>query len=124
MCGLDSENSGLVRSSTATGWFLINSFISLATSSSGVYRSSVSSSEGGFRKPFAALIPGAAAMKKPVVVKKMAIAITLRVRLRKDFRFGASAGKVAGKMSVFSIGLLKIDGNVPSDRRRALLLNV
>ena len=83
-CGLDSEYSGLDRSSIATGWFVIYSSISRDISSSGVNILSVSSSDGGFKRPFAALNAGIVVITKPALVKKIAMAETLSARLRKD----------------------------------------
>jgi hypothetical protein len=44
-------------------------------------------------------------MTKPALVKKMAIATTPRVRLRKDFGFGPSIAIVASKVLVVVIAL-------------------
>lgn len=59
---------------------------------------SVSSSEGGFNKPSAALMEGMAAMAKPVVVARMAIAVKPRARFQKGFPTGGLGAKVAVSM--------------------------
>lgn len=92
MCGLDSDISGFERSSTARGWLWMNSSISRSISSVGMNIVRVSASVGGFRNSWAALIAGIAAMRKPVVVKKAAIATNLIVLRKKEAGRG---GRVA-----------------------------
>lgn len=88
MCGLDSDISGFERSSTARGWFWMNSSISRSKSSAGTNMVRVSASVGGLRNSVAALIAGMAAIRKPAVVKTAAIATNLIVLRKRDFGRG------------------------------------
>jgi hypothetical protein len=122
-CGLDSEYSGFERISTATGWFLINSSISREISSSGVYIESVSSSEGGLMKPFAALKAGVAVMTKPPAVKTTAIVRNPKARLIKERLGGLDSGAVSSR-KLAAIRCLAVCDEPCTDLRGALVPNL
>jgi len=97
-CGLEARYEGSALSLRVRGWFRICEFISEAGSSGpGVKRESVSSSVGGDNISFAVWKAGAAAMAKPKVLERTAIAMRERMR-RASERWGAGSGFGGGRV--------------------------